>query len=107
MDGGGFELVGEDFLLQVLPSANVPSFQQGCRNPVPWTVSFRLHMSLIQATCQPKASHPCDWIPAVHAGMTGSVLHAIALLRHHDSPVIDILSVFHVAMEIDCFTKGE
>jgi len=26
---------------------------------------------LIQATHQPADSPPCDWIPAVHAGMTG------------------------------------
>ena len=26
---------------------------------------------LIQGTHQPADSPPCDWIPAVHAGMTG------------------------------------
>jgi len=28
---------------------------------------------LIQDTHQPADSPPCDWIPAVHAGMTGYV----------------------------------
>ena len=35
------------------------------------TVTCRLHKCLIQVSCQPLGSHPCDWIPAVHAGMTG------------------------------------
>jgi len=26
---------------------------------------------MIQSLCQSADSHPCDWIPAVHAGMTG------------------------------------
>ena len=51
-----------------------PSFRHGCRNPEPWTVTCRLHKCLIQVSCQPLGSHPCDWIPAVHAGMTG-LLH--------------------------------
>jgi len=54
--------------------AKTPSFRHGCRNPVPWTVTCRLHKCLIQVSCQPLGSHPCDWIPAVHAGMTG-LLH--------------------------------
>ena len=44
------------------------------------TVTCRLHKCLIQVSCQPLGSHPCDWIPAVHAGMTG-LLHLCITAR--------------------------
>jgi len=56
---------------QVPPTQKRRHSGMDCRNPVPWTVTCRLHKCLIQLSCQPLGSHPCDWIPAVHAGMTG------------------------------------
>jgi len=44
------------------------------------TVTCRLHKCLIQVSCQPLGSHPYDWIPAVHAGMTG-LLHLCITAR--------------------------
>ena len=39
-------------------SVESPSFQQGCRNPVPWTVARQLCKRLIQAICPLADSHP-------------------------------------------------
>ena len=55
-------------------------FRHPCRNPYPRTATCWLHKCLIQVSCQPLDSHPCDWIPAVHAGMAG-LLHLCITAR--------------------------
>ena len=53
----------------------LPSFRHGCRNPASMDGNLRATASVM---CS-RNSLPCDWIPAVHAGMTGVLLRAIAL----------------------------
>ena len=69
-------------ILKSVRAIKVPSFRHGCRNPVPWTVTWLLHRCLIERKYQPIVSHPCVWIryrgltaPAIPAGMTSLNTH--------------------------------